>query len=110
MTTDGLPRTENTPPTPTPESGAPSGKVTCEFCQCVLGPSGEYMQLSPRAKELRAIDDTLSTVREELAASQRDLAEALRERDEANAEVRRLSTPPGEDGTNARGQKLGITW
>lgn len=108
MTTDGLPRPQNEP-NPTPESAPPSGKVICEFCECVLGPSGEYMQLSPRAKELRALDDTLSTVRDELAAARSDLAEALRERDDARAEIARL-TAPTDEGSNSRGQRLGISW
>jgi hypothetical protein len=107
MREDGLP--EGTPPAPAKEPASVTlGKVECEFCGCMLGPSGEYMQLSGRAKELRALEDTLSTVRDELSASQSDLAEALRERDEARAALAAKENPP--DDVNARGQKLNITW
>ncbi len=108
---DGLPREHDTPPTPAPEPtpAAASGKLECEFCKCQLGPSGEYLKLSDRAKELRALEDTLGQTNEKLAASQADLAEALRERDEARAEVRQLQNP--EDGSrNARGQTLDLKW
>lgn len=106
---DGLPRNLNEPPTPpAPDVAPPTGKVTCEFCSCTLGPSGEYLQLSPRAKELRALEDTLDTVRGELAAAREDVAAALRERDEARAA---LATKNGEDeGANSRGQKLSVKW
>ncbi len=109
MREDGLP--EGAPPAPPAPAAqaAAVGKVECEFCGCMLGPSGEYMQLSQRAKELRALDDTLSTVREELSHSQSDLAEALRERDEARAALAAMQHPE-DDGSNARGQKLNITW
>lgn len=106
MTTDGLPRSENEPPAPP----APhvTGKIECEFCKCQLGPSGEYLQLSARAKELRALDDTLSTVREELAGAREDVAAALRERDEARAQL--VAKETEGDGANSRGQKLTIGW
>lgn len=106
MTTDGLPRSE-AQPKPEP---APKSSIVCEFCECTLAPSGDFISLSARAKGLRDLEDSLDTANANLAKSQTDLAEALRERDEARAEVTRLSTPAEDNGENARGQKLHLTW
>jgi predicted RNase H-like nuclease (RuvC/YqgF family) len=55
-------------------------KITCEFCECELGKSGEYKQLSEAAKRYRKLKDeneklegTLATVRQECEDLKRKL-------------------------------------
>lgn len=55
-------------------------KITCEFCECELGKSGEYKQLSETAKRYRKLKDdneklegTLATVRQEVEDLKRKL-------------------------------------
>jgi predicted RNase H-like nuclease (RuvC/YqgF family) len=55
-------------------------KITCEFCECELGKSGEYVELSAKAKMLRKLKDeneklegTLATVRQEVEDLKRKL-------------------------------------
>lgn len=55
-------------------------KITCEFCECELGRSGEYKQLSDTAKRYRKLKDeneklegTLATVRQECEDLKRKL-------------------------------------
>jgi len=69
------------PSIPTPEVPR-NRKITCEFCECELGMSGEYKSLSEKAKKLRKLADdneklegTLATVRQE----KEDLARRLQE-------------------------------
>ena len=57
-------------------------KITCEFCECELGRSGEYKQLSETAKRYRKLKDdneklegTLATVRQEVEDLKRKLEE-----------------------------------
>lgn len=73
-------------PSPSPEP-ARAHKVTCEFCECVLGPSGEYVSLSEKAKTLRKQSETIEALREELAEAARLQAETQRERDEARSQL-----------------------
>lgn len=70
----------NPVPTPAPD---PRKKITCEFCECELGMSGEYKQLSDTAKRYRKLKDeneklegTLATVRTEVEDLKRKLEEA----------------------------------
>lgn len=58
-------------------------KITCEFCECELGRSGEYKQLSETAKRYRKLKDeneklegTLTTVRQEVEDLKRKLEES----------------------------------
>lgn len=70
-------------PSPTPTPSERPGKITCEFCECELGRSGEYKQLSETAKKYRKLKDeneklegTLATVRQEVEDLKRKLEEA----------------------------------
>jgi hypothetical protein len=100
---DGLPRVLEEP---TPAPAPASTKVTCEFCGCQLGPSGEYMQLSERAKGLRQLEDSLSTSQAETAAARANLADALRERDEARAALAARDKDAGRED----GRTLDVKW
>jgi hypothetical protein len=40
-------------PEETPVAGNSRKRITCEFCECVLLPTGEHTGLSPKAKEMR---------------------------------------------------------
>jgi len=42
-------------------------KITCEFCECELGRSGEYKQLSETAKKYRKLKDENEKLEGELA-------------------------------------------
>jgi hypothetical protein len=47
----------------------PKGKVTCEFCECVISTeSGEYASLSSKAKSYRELEDTNKKLASENAA------------------------------------------
>lgn len=70
---DGVPPTV---PEPRPR------KITCEFCECELGSSGEYKKLSDKAKKFREseeiiedLEGTIATLRGEIE----DLKNAARE-------------------------------
>lgn len=70
------------PPANDPPRPDSRRKITCEFCECELGMSGEYKQLSETAKRYRKLKDdneklegTLATVRQE----KEDLARKLEE-------------------------------
>jgi len=74
------------PALPEPARVAPArGPVRCEFCECPLAPSGEFTKLSPRAKELRDLEQTLTDERAKSAALETDNSTLRRERDEARS-------------------------
>lgn len=59
-------------PPPPPDPNRPR-KITCEFCECELGSSGEYKKLSDKAKGFRKAEETIadlegtiSTLRQEI--------------------------------------------
>ena len=85
------------PPDPGDPSPAPpvrrADHITCEFCQCTLAPSGEYIRLSDRAKELRDQGETIDRLRADLTESEAQIAEAGRLLDEARAHIARLEAP-----------------
>jgi hypothetical protein len=69
-------------PAPAPE---PRRKITCEFCQCVLTPSGEIVTMSEVTRgyrdsaekhrgEMEKRDKELADLREQLAAKDREIA------------------------------------
>ena len=80
------------PPDPPDDPPAPAPvrrtQLTCEFCECPLAPSGEYVRLSARAKELRKLEETLDALRAELETAQTATATVTRERDELAAKVK----------------------
>lgn len=68
-------------PTPT-VTDAPSNrkKITCEFCESELGPSGEYKKLSDKAKKMRDAEETIDANEKligELRAENADLKAKL---------------------------------
>lgn len=54
-------------------------KITCEFCECELGKSGEYKQLSETAKRYRKLKDENEKLEGELTKSRQDVATLQRE-------------------------------
>jgi hypothetical protein len=60
----------------------PRRKITCEFCECELGQSGEYKSLSDTAKKYRALKDTNEKLEAELTKVRQD-CESLRHEIEA---------------------------
>lgn len=82
------------PPEPAPSPAPRPKQIVCEYCQCQLTPSGEYITLSERAKGLRDQGERIDQLKGDLAAVQADLAEASRLLDEANAKIRTLEAPP----------------
>jgi predicted RNase H-like nuclease (RuvC/YqgF family) len=82
----------STPPG-NPERERFPNKVTCEFCECELGRSGEYKQLSDTAKRYRKLKDEnekleqdLTKVRQECEELKRKL-EALAPKDRVRKEM-----------------------
>jgi hypothetical protein len=99
MSDDGLPRGEN-PPEPT------AAKLTCEFCGCALATSGDYFQLSDKAKAFRDQADIADQLRAELSAAQGLAAALERERDDARTELAARTADPPVD----VGRKLNLAW
>lgn len=77
---------------PQPRDTAPS-QINCRFCQCVLTPSGDYISLSERARELRDQGETISDLQADLAAKDGEITELNRLLDEAKSKIRALETP-----------------
>jgi hypothetical protein len=76
------------PPVAAPPSPVPlRAKITCEFCECQLAPSGEYLRLSDRAKAIRGLEEKIETLGADLELARVALATAARERDDARAQV-----------------------
>lgn len=49
--------------------------ITCEFCECVLAPSGDYIRLSEKAKELRKLEEKIEDLKSQLEKKDREIAE-----------------------------------
>jgi FtsZ-binding cell division protein ZapB len=75
------------PDDPTPDPGRPVAKpkqaIVCEFCECSLTPSGDYVSLSVKAKALRAQEETITALNDQISdltderdQARRDLADA----------------------------------
>jgi len=80
------------PPEP-PEPPAPTRrKLVCEFCECPLAPSGEFLKLSEKAKAFRHQDDRIDQLHADLVSVREDVTAALKERDEARALVPKKSS------------------
>lgn len=47
----------------------------CAFCECVIGPDGEYMRLSDRARTLRDLEETIRTLEKEKSLISAELAQ-----------------------------------
>ena len=75
------------PPEPVDPPLVRPKRLVCEFCDCALAPSGEFVRLSDKAKTFRTQDDRIDTLNAELASARDDIATALKERDEARALV-----------------------
>jgi len=64
------------PPEP-PDPPAPKRtKLVCEFCECPLAPSGEFLKLSDKAKTFRAQEDRIDQLQADLASLREDLVQA----------------------------------
>jgi len=83
------------PPEPVSHS-APTNRahITCEFCECTLAPSGQYIRLSDRAKDLRDQGELVDRLKTELADAQAAAEETARLLDEAQREIQRLQQAP----------------
>ncbi len=74
---DDAPPDTGRPPAP------PKRAIVCEFCECSLTPSGDYVSLSAKAKALRqqeehiaALNDQISELTDERDQARRDLGDA----------------------------------
>lgn len=86
------------------DSGAPPRvepvrikKITCEFCDCELGTSGEYKKLSDKAKMFREAEDTIETLRENVVRLEAEIT-ALK--------AARPATAPAQSGERRSGIAL----
>jgi predicted RNase H-like nuclease (RuvC/YqgF family) len=68
----GLPATEDNRPR----------KITCEFCECQLGKSGEYQSLSDKAKKFRKLADENEKLEGELANARMTIEDMKRKMEE----------------------------
>jgi len=69
---DPLPAVGDPAPTPAPPR---SSKPVCEYCECVLTPSGEVFKMSDRAKQLRRQGETIEEKDRRIAELERELGE-----------------------------------
>lgn len=76
-------------PEPRPVPGAPK-KIVCEFCECVLAPSGDYVSLSAKAKGLRAQEETIAALNDQVSDITSERDQARRDLDDARAQVAAL--------------------
>lgn len=76
-------------PDPRPAPGAPK-KIVCEFCGCVLAPSGDYVSLSDRAKGLRTQEEQISGLNATINDLTDERDQARRDLDDARAQVAAL--------------------
>jgi hypothetical protein len=83
---------------PAPERGERfPNKVTCEFCECELGRSGEYKQLSETAKRYRKLKD-------ENEKLEQDLTKVRQECEELRRKLEALAPKPAAKKEMAFGQ------
>lgn len=66
------------PPAPSGGGERFPNKVTCEFCECELGRSGEYKQLSDTAKRYRKLKDENEKLEGELTKTRQEVEELKR--------------------------------
>ena len=57
-------------------------KITCEFCECELGKSGEYKQLSDTAKKYRKMKDDNEKLEGSLATARQEIEDLKRKIEE----------------------------
>ncbi len=75
-------------PTPDPRpSPAPSKKIVCEFCECVLAPSGDYVSLSARAKGLRAQEEVITALNDQISDITAERDQARRDLDDVRGKL-----------------------
>jgi len=68
------PLEEGSPNVPAREEPRTGKRITCDFCKCSLSPSGDYLKMSPEAKEMRDGAETLEKIRKELADANQKIA------------------------------------
>lgn len=71
-------------------SPAPKKAIICEFCECVLAPSGDYVSLSAKAKALRAQEETIAGLQGQVSSVLAERDEARRELTDAQAQITAL--------------------
>lgn len=71
---DGLEPVVAVTPAATPAPTRERHSITCEFCECQLGPDGSYKKLSEAARAMRDRERTIDTLREELADTKKQAA------------------------------------
>lgn len=82
-------------PDPTPTPPPTHARITCEFCESSLAPSGQAFRLSPRAIVLRDQEDEIRKLRESLAQAEGASETIKRDLQAAQAEIARLMAPAG---------------
>lgn len=70
-------------PAPVPRSK----KITCEFCECSLTPSGEFVGLSEKAKSLRSLSDDLKKALSEAETLRAKITDLEKELEAAKAKA-----------------------
>lgn len=88
---DPLPPNPEGQPPPAPTHA----RITCEFCESSLAPSGQAFRLSPRAIVLRDQEDEIRKLKEALAQAEGAAETIRRDLDAARADVARLTAPVG---------------
>ena len=77
-------------PSPTPAPARVRGSITCEFCQCTLGPDGNYLKMSDEARAYRDQAETIKQLKSQLADAQAATEAATRDLGTANATISEL--------------------
>jgi hypothetical protein len=85
MSGDG---TTITPPgTSTPSASGPY--LNCDFCKCHITLAGHVYKMSAEARAFQKLEETNTSLTEQLATVRAELATVTRERDEARAAQQR---------------------
>jgi hypothetical protein len=90
MATDPLLPTDDPPADPPRPTPPPAKKIVCEFCECVLAPSGDYVSLSAKAKALRAQEETIAALNDQIGELTDARDQAVRESNDAKAALAAL--------------------
>lgn len=87
-----------------PRGGRAPKKISCEFCDCDLTPSGNYVgDLSAKAKKYRDANADLERVREQLQSAKERITELETQLTEAR---NRSTAPPTSEPSRSKGYTI----
>jgi len=90
------------PPNPDDQPPAPTNaRITCEFCQCVLTPTGGAFRHSERARTLRDQEEEIRRLKDALAQIEGASETIKRDLSAAQARIAELTAPATAGGKSS---------